>query len=500
MKHLYILSIDQSTQSTKAMLIDESGRFVMKRDVQHKQLINSKGWVGHDPDEIARNLRIVLKTLLEDSGIDRGRIAAVAVTNQRESAMAWDRKTGKPVCESVVWQCSRAKDLVSRIEKAGGADLVHQRTGQQLSPFFSGAKLGWILENVDGAAERAARGELCFGTMDSWVIWNLTEGRVHKTDYSNATRMQLYNIFDMHWDDDVCRLFGLPKECLPEVCDSDSLFGTTDLFGLLEHPVPIHADMGDSNASFFSNGCYEKGTSTVSSGTGSCVMYNLGDTPILSKSGVTTCIAWKTRDEIRYMFDGVTNYSGAVIAWLEKNARLVEHASDTEALAFAANPDDHTFLVPAFTGIGCPHWRNDATAAFVGMSRLTGQAELVRAALESIAFQYADIAAAMTKDSGVAISQVYVTGGPSKNAYLSQFQSDLFACPVITPFAEERSGIGTAYMAGLSLGLFGRETLSEVMEAKTFLPQMPEEERQRRLRGWKLALQTVFGYADLQKQ
>lgn len=499
MKHTYILSVDQSTQSTKAMLIDETGHFFMKRDVQHKQIINDKGWVSHDPEEIDRNLKVVLKMLLNDSGIDTKQIAAVAVTNQRESAMVWDRKTGKPICNSVVWQCNRATDLTARIERDGNAELVHQHTGQQLSPFFSGAKLGWILENVDGAKEKAARGELCFGTMDSWVIWNLTEGKVHKTDYANATRMQLYNIFDMHWDDDVCRLFGLPKQCLPEVCDSDSVFGYTDLFGLLDKPVPIHADIGDSNASFFSNGCYEKGTSTVSSGTGSCVMYNLGDKPVLSQSGVTTCIAWKTKDELRYMFDGVINYSGAVIAWLQKNANLVEHAADTEKLAFAANPQDHTYLVPAFTGIGCPHWRNDASAAFVGMSRLTGRAEMVRAALESIAFQYSDIARAMIKDSGTGISQVYATGGPSMNAYLSQFQSDLFGCPVITPFAEERSGIGTAYMAGLAMGLFDRNVLAKAMEAKTYTPKMSAEERKLRINGWETALQAVFHYADMQK-
>ena len=490
----YILSIDQSTQGTKAMLVDENGAFLLRRDIPHRQLVSPEGWVGHDATEIADNIFRVCEKVLHDSGIDPAAVIAVAVTNQRESVAVWDRKTGDPVCESIVWQCNRAAELCERLADSRTPALIREKTGLNYSPFFSAPKVAWILENIPGVRERAERGELCLGTMDSWTIWQLTDGRSHFTDTSNANRTMLYNIQTGTWDESLCRFFGIPESMLPDVLDSDALFGKTDLRGLLPHEVPIHAAVGDSNAIVVSHGCIRQGDALCGYGTGSAVIVNVGHKPINVTNGANMTTLYSSQGRAVFGMEGVINYSGAVVTWLTKNAGLAENAAQTSAMAFAANPQDKTYMVPAFTGIGAPHWKPNATAAYVGMTRLTGQNELVRAALESVAYQIADLVLPAGERLGVPARELRVAGGPSRNAYLMQFQSDILGCPVVVPEYEELSGIGSAYLAGMAMGLFDLETVLKQQKTTVFQPKMSEEERQERLLGWKHALDVVFQY------
>lgn len=493
-KKRYIVAIDQSTQGTKAMLLDEQGQFLLRRDVPHRQLVNDRGWVGHDAREIARNLFTVTRMAVSDSGVDPGAIVAVAVTNQRESVAVWDRVTGEPVCESVVWQCNRAAGLCRAIAGPQTEKAVREKTGLQFSPFFSAPKVMWILRNVPGAREKAEQGRLCLGNMDTWTIWNLTDGRVHKTDASNAGRTELFNVHAQQWDEELCRLYGIPVSMLPEVCDSNGSFGETDLGGLLPHPVPIRGDIGDSNGVLFSHGCVHPGDAMCGYGTGSCVMTNVGENPILSESGVNTTVAWRIGGKPVYALEGVINYSGAVVTWLKDSARLVEKASETGLMAMESDPADRTYMVPAFTGIGAPHWRSDATAAFVGMTRLTGQKELVRAALDSVAYQIADVVFAIEKDVGTPPREFRVAGGPTHNEYLMQFQSDILGCPVVISEHEELSGIGSAYLAGIAMGLYDYAALIARQKTTTFTPRMDPAQRREKLEGWQHALRTVLQY------
>ena len=494
MEKRYILAIDQSTQGTKAMLLDERGHFLLRRDIPHRQLINDRGWVGHDLTEIAGNIFAVCARVISDSGVSPEFIAAVAVTNQRESVGVWDRATGEPVCESIVWQCNRAAELCSRLMTPQAEKMVREKTGLQLSPFFSAPKIAWVLENIPGARERAQRGELCVGTMDAWTIWQLTGGAVHKTDASNASRTQLFNINTMEWDAELCDFYGIPMACLPQVCDSDALYGETDLGGLLPRAVPIHADLGDSHGVMFSHFCTEVGDAMCGYGTGSAVLVNIGEAPILSARGLNTTVAWRSGGKTLYAMEGVVNYSGAVVTWLKNSAHLAASAAETSDLARSADPADKTYMVPAFTGIGAPHWKSDATAAYVGMTRLTGQAELVRAALDSVAYQIADLVLPAAEETGTVTRELRVAGGPANNPYLMQFQSDILSCPVVIPEHEELSGIGSAYLAGLSMGMYDYETLKRQQKTTVYRPQMSEAERQEKLEGWKHALYVVLQY------
>lgn len=490
----YILAIDQSTQGTKAMLLDDQGALVLRRDLPHRQLINEKGWVGHDLKEIRENIFRVAAQVIIDSGIPKEAVAAVAVTNQRESVGLWDRQTGEPVCESIVWQCNRATQLCQRIATPENEQMVLRKTGLKLSPFFSAPKVAWILENIPGAREKADRGELCMGTMDTWTIWQLTGGKVHKTDTSNASRTQLFNINTMAWDPELLALYNIPASCLPEVQSSDAYYGETDLGGFLPKAIPIHADLGDSHGVMFSHGCIHTGDAMCGYGTGSCVLVNAGTSPIYADCGVNTTVAWTAGGTTYYALEGVVNYSGAVVTWLKDNAGLVMSPAETGALAEQANPADKTYMVPAFTGIGAPHWKSDATAAYVGMTRLTGKAELVRAALESVAYQIGDLVFPSLETIGVPASELRVAGGPTKNTYLMQFQSDILDCPVVIPKNEELSGIGAGYMAGVALGMYDYETLIAQQDTTIFTPNMQKQARQELLDGWKHALDIVLKY------
>ena len=451
----YLIAIDQSTQSTKALLFDSQGHICLRVDRPHRQIIDERGYVEHDPEEIYQNLLALIPELIEKTGVDPKEIAAVSISNQRETSVMWERATGKPVYNAVVWQCARGAAICDSLEDH--AETVQQKTGLKLSPYFSAAKLAWIMRNVPGIKERAEKGEICCGTMDSYVVFRLTGGKEFRTDDSNASRTQLFNIHTLQWDEELLSLFGIPACCMAQLTDSDGLFGYTDFGGALPAPVPIHCVMGDSHAALFAQGCLTEGMLKVGYGTGSSIMMNIGEKPILSQRGIVTSLAWKLKGQVNYILEGNVNYSGAIVTWLKDQAGLLKTAAESQALAEQANPSDKTYLVPAFSGLGAPYWRSDVSAAFIGMSRTTGRAELVRAGLEAIAYQITDIVLLMQQEAGIPQVELRVDGGPSRNGWLMQFQSDMLRCPVLVPEAEELSCVGVAYAAGMALGMYGED-------------------------------------------
>jgi len=488
----YILGIDQSTQGTKALLFNEDGDLCCRTDIPHKQMINELGWVEHDPQEIMKNTIQVVKDLIEKSGINKSEVRGLGISNQRETAVVWDLKTGEPLCNAVVWQCARGAEICGKIEKAGYGTMIREHTGLQLSPYFSAAKFAWIIQNVECAESKLKEGRLACGTVDSWLIYNLTGGKDFKTDYSNASRTQLFDIRRLEWDEEICELFGINGTCLPKVCDSDGDYGMTDFEGYLENPIPICGVLGDSHGALFGQGCLSKGMVKTTYGTGSSIMMNIGEKPVFSDKGVVTSLAWSMNGKVNYVLEGNINYTGAVITWIEKELQLISSAKETDKLAESANKADRTYLVPAFTGLGAPYWDSEATGIISGITRTTGRAEVVRAALDCIAYQITDIVKAMHESSGIQIEELRVDGGPTKNNYLMQFQSDMLGIPVQIPDSEELSGIGAAYTAGLKLGIYQEETIFNRIHRKKYEPKMPQTEQKEKYAGWKEAVKLVL--------
>ena len=491
MAEKYIISIDQSTQGTKALLFDESGSLLKRTDKSHEQIINEKGWVSHDPAEIYQNTVEVIKRLVEESGIQKEKVVGLGISNQRETTLAWDKLTGEPIGHAIVWQCARATEICERVEHKGEAENIRRKTGINLSPYFPASKLAWILENVEGAKAKADKGEICHGTVDSWLVYRLTGGKSYKTDYSNASRTQLFNIFDLKWDEEICGLFGIDPANLAEVVDSDSNFGETDVEGLFPKPIPIHGVLGDSHGSLFGQGCLKSGMIKSTYGTGSSIMMNIGEKPVLSTHGVVTSLAWSMSGKVNYVLEGNLNYPGATITWLKDDLKLIASPAETEKLAREAVSDDSLYLIPAFSGLGAPYWDSRAAAAIVGMTRTTGKAEVVRAGVECIAYQITDIVKAMSEDAGVTVSELRVDGGPTKNAYLMQFQSDIARACVQVPDSEELSGIGPAYAAGLALGVWDEKIFEKLKRIK-YEPKMDEQLRDRKYQGWLSAVQRIL--------
>ncbi len=486
----YVLSVDQSTQGTKALLFDEEGALLCRASLAHRQIVDEHGWVEHDPEEIWQNTLKVVRLVTEKAGIDKNSIAALGLSNQRETSVCWERCTGRPVYNAIVWQCARGAAICEEIEKRGYGDFVRQKTGLPLSPYFPAAKLAWIFRNVDGAAERARRGKICAGTIDSWLVYRLTGGVRHQTDYSNASRTQLFNINALEWDRELLSLFGIPAGCMPEVTDSDGDFGETDFDGWLDRPIPIRGVLGDSHAALFGQGCLKPGMVKATYGTGSSIMMNAGESPVYSSAGLASSLAWKIGGKVNYVLEGNINYSAAVITWLKDGLQLIASPSETEALARAANPADTTYLVPAFSGLGAPYWDSGAKAAFTGMTRVTGKNEIVRAALDCIAYQITDIIRAMERSAGTPIGELRADGGAAKNRYLMQFQSDMLNIPVRVPEVEELSGIGAAWVAGITAGIYSA-SLSDKMQSFLYTPEMPEPIRQEKYAGWTDAVKRV---------
>ncbi len=484
----YVIGLDQSTQGTKAILVDREGEIVAKAFLPHEQIISSEGWVSHDGEEIYRNSVHVIRQLIEDAAINKASVAAIGVSNQRETTIAWDRETGKPVEHAIVWQCARAKEITDAITDESFRQSVRKKTGIPLSPYFPAAKAAWILRHNRHAAELAKEERLCIGTVDSWLVYKLTEGTMFKTDYSNASRTQLFHLRSLRWDEEICGTLGVPLTALPQVESSDGDFGATTLNGFFDSPVPIRAVLGDSHAALFGQGCINPGMAKATYGTGSSIMMNIGPDFKESKSGLVTSLAWGRGGRVDYVLEGNINYAGAVITWLQKDLGLLESARDTAAMAQAANPEDTAYLVPAFSGLGAPYWKDDAKAVLVGMSRTTGKNEIVKAGLESIAWQVTDIVEAMSKDSGVRLRELRVDGGPTSNPWLMQFQSDAAGARICVQKAEELSAMGAAYLAGMGVGLYDEGILTVDRLKKAYEPLMDERLRNKKYDGWKQAV------------
>ena len=512
----FYLGIDQSTQGTKAVLFDEAGQLVCRCDRAHRQLVSGQGWVSHDLEGIWAATCGAVSDAIGKAGISAGEIAGVGISNQRETSAAFDRATGRPFCDAVVWQCSRAESVCRALEEKnpGLAALVRRHTGLNLSPYFPAAKFAWMLQNVPEAETAQREGRLALGTIDSWLVYKLTDGKVFRTDYSNASRTQLFDIVRLRWDEELCHLFGVEPESLPEVTDSDACFGETDFDGLLPRKVPIHGVLGDSHAALFGQGCFAPGQTKSTYGTGSSVMMNTGETPVFSDRGIVTSLAWKVGGRVNYVLEGNINYSGAVVTWLKDDLHLIGSAGETGALAEAANPADTTYLVPAFSGLGAPYWKPDARAMLCGMTRLTGRNEIVRAALDSIAYQIGDIVAAMNAGSAgdgadtrgkdaaqpglraIHVTELRVDGGPTKNSYLMQKQSNTLQLPVLVPEAEELSAIGAAACAGIAQGFWKKDDIFGGRRSRTYVPDISAAEAARLAKGWHAALRRAEGTAD----
>lgn len=481
----YILAIDQSTSGTKALLFDESAQLIGRSDLPHTQKISENGWVAHDPMEIWENTKGVVKAVVEKTGIDRGEIAGIGISNQRETALVWDRESGLPVYDAIVWQCARGAKICEGLLEY--ADMIREHTGLRLSPYFSAAKIAWVLQNAGDLSGR----KLCCGTIDSWLVFKMTGGAEFRCDYSNASRTQLFNIRTLSWDADICKLFGVDPDTLPKVTDSDGLYGYTDLDGYLPAKIPIHGVLGDSHGALFGQGCLTPGMIKATFGTGSSVMMNTGDKPIFSDAGIVTSLAWCMGGKVNYVLEGNINYTGSVIKWLVDDVKLLTASRESGELAAQANPEDTTYLVPAFSGLGAPYWDSEAKACICGMTRSTGKAEIVKAAEECIAYQITDLVLLMQQESGMPVTELRVDGGPTKDRYLMQFQSDMLSIPVAVPHNEELSGIGAAYAAGFALGIWDKSVYEKEQRTR-YTASMTDETRQKRYDGWKQAIKSVL--------
>jgi len=489
-----ILVIDQGTSATKAVLVGEDGLIKARFDTLHKQYYPQPGWVEHDPIEIAERMLEAAAGVLKESGVDAGNIAAVAISNQRETALVWDRSTGIPIYPAIVWQCNRAEDICRRLEAANQAEWIKEKTGLVLSPYFSAAKIAWILENLPGAREKAQAGTLAAGNMDAWLIWNLTGGRVHATDYSNASRTQLFNIHTLSWDDTILEAFRIPVNMLPKVMDSDAVFGVTTLSGLLPNAVPITGVMGDSHAALFGQLCFQKGMAKATYGTGSSIMMNIGEKPVISQGGLVSSLAWSYSGKAEYVLEGNLNCTGAVIKWLVDDLELISSSKDAGEIAKTVTDTGGVYLVPAFVGLGAPYWDSHARASVTGMTRGTKKAHVVRAAEECIAYQVKDLVDLMRNESGLALIELRVDGGPTRDAFLMQFQADMLNMQVTVGHSEELSARGAALMAGLSIQFWNSKDDLRTLHfpATIYNSNMNDIIREPLYRGWKHAVASVL--------
>jgi glycerol kinase len=483
----FIIALDQGTTSSRAVLFDHQADIVDVSQQEFSQHFPKSGWVEHDPMEIWDSQFMVLQQLVANNHLRPSDIAAIGITNQRETTIVWNKKTGKPVYNAIVWQDRRTAARCDEITAAGWKDKIQQKTGLVIDSYFSASKLEWILDNVDGARAQADAGELIFGTVDTWVIWNLTEGAVHATDRSNAARTMLLNINSGEWDDELLDLFRVPKSMLPEVCDSSADFGSVSFQGA---EVAIAGVAGDQQAALFGQTCFEKGMAKNTYGTGCFMLMNTGIERIDSKSGLLSTIAWSLNGQITYALEGSVFIAGAAIQWLRDELKFIESASDSEELAQAANPESNVVVVPAFAGLGAPHWDMYARGAIFGLTRDSGQAEIAKATLQSLAYQIFDVLEAMQSDSGIELSQLNVDGGAIANNFLAQFQADVLQKPVTRPKVLESTALGAAYLAGLNVGYWDMGDLLKVREVeRQFEPQLAVNELEALLKQWHKAVE-----------
>ena len=485
----YIVALDQGTTSSRAVVFDENGALVASHGIEFRQIYPKPGWVEHDPEDIYESQLNALRAAVEKAGIDAADILAVGIANQRETALLWERETGRPLHNAIVWQCRRTAPLVERLKEDGLGNTIRDRTGLIPDAYFSGTKLEWLLDSIDGARDRAQNGELCFGTVDSFLAYRLTGGRVHVTDATNASRTMLFNIHKQEWDEVLLRAMDIPAPLLPTVVDSSGVIGMLDK-SILGREIPIAAMAGDQHAALYGQACFGPGEAKNTYGTGCFVLMNTGARPVRSQSGLLSTVAWRVNGKPTYALEGSVFVAGAAIQWLRDEMKLISTAAESETLARSLADNGGVYLVPAFTGMGAPYWDMYARGTIVGLTRGAGRAHIVRAALESIAYQSADVLEAMEKDGGVRMAALRVDGGASANEFLMQFQSDILGVPVVTPQVTETTALGAAMLAGRAVGLWDDNRLKTVWQRKKeFRPTMPGENRERLLQQWRRAIE-----------
>ncbi len=486
----YILALDQGTTSSRAIVFGERGEIVSSAAYEFQQHFPRPGWVEHDPDEIWDSQLRAAKAALAEAKIEASALTAIGITNQRETAVVWERGTAKPLANAIVWQCRRTADMCDGYKREGREAFFRQRTGLKIDPYFSGTKVRWLLEEVPDLRARAEAGEALFGTVDSWLIYRLTGGRVHATDYTNASRTLLYNIHDLAWDEEILKLLGVPRPMLPQVHASSGVVGETDpeIFGAR---IPIAGIAGDQQAALFGQGCFQTGSAKNTYGTGCFILVNTGEEAMESESGLVTTIAWGIGDRVEYALEGSIFIAGAVVQWLRDGLQIIRDAAETEALAIEAGDNGGVYLVPAFVGLGAPYWDPYARGTLVGMTRGTDRRHLARAALECIAYQTRDVVVAMERDAGISIPELRADGGATANRFLMQFQADLLARPVVRAAIAETTALGAAFLAGLATGLWSDagELLTRLGRGERFEPAMGGEQRERLYAGWSRAVE-----------
>ena len=492
----YIMALDSGTTSNRCILFNAAGEVCSVAQKEFTQIFPQPGWVEHDADEIFNTQLEVAKQALANVGATAADIGAIGITNQRETTIVWNKYTGKPVYNAIVWQCRRTAAYCDKLEAKGLKETIRHKTGLVIDPYFSGTKIRWILENVPGAREQADNGELLFGTVETWLIWKLTGGRVHVSDYSNASRTMLFNINTLEWDEEILHLMNIPASMLPQPMPSSCVYGSTDaqFFGA---PIPIAGAAGDQQSALFGQACFEAGESKVTYGTGSFLLMNTGEKPIFSENGLVTTIAWGLDGKVHYALEGSIFIAGAAIQWLRDELRFIESASDSEYMALKVKDTNGCYVVPAFTGLGAPYWDAYARGAIVGLTRGVNKYHIVRATLDSITYQTNDVLKAMEADAGIQLAALKVDGGASANNYLVQTQADICGAPVLRPRCVETTAMGAAYLAGLAVGYwFGLEDIRKNWSVdRQFTPAISVEERTERVQGWKKAVARTVGWA-----
>ena len=492
----YVMALDAGTTSNRCILFDAAGQICSVAQREFTQFFPQPGWVEHDGDEIFTTVLQVAQQAMANIGATAADIAAIGITNQRETTLVWDRHTGEPIHHAIVWQCRRTSGFCDDLKARGLTDMIGAKTGLLIDAYFSATKLRWLLDNVPGAREKARRGDLLFGTVDSWLIWKLTGGAAHVTDYSNASRTMLFNIHTLQWDQELLSLLDIPEAMLPQVLPSSQVYGHTlaQFFGA---PIPIAGAAGDQQAALFGQTCFAPGQAKNTYGTGCFLLMNTGEAPVTSRNGLVTTIAWGLNGKVTYALEGSVFVAGAAIQWLRDELHLIDSAAETEYLAQSVADTNGCYVVPAFTGLGAPHWDQYARGAIVGLTRGCGRNHIVRATLDSLCYQTWEVLRAMEADSGIDLASLRVDGGASANNYILQTQADLIHAPVVRPKCVETTAMGAAYLAGLAVGYWG--STAEVEKNwdidREFLPELPEADRQSRLKGWQKAVRCSYGWA-----
>lgn len=503
MEKKYIMSIDQGTTSTRAIIFDKQGNPQWTYQKEFTQYFPEPGWVEHDANEIWISVLTVIAGALIESGIKPQEVDSIGITNQRETTVIWDKKTGRPIYHAIVWQSKQTNEISEQLMKDGHTDMIHEKTGLVVDSYFSATKIRWLLDKVEGAQERAENGELLFGTIDTWIVWRLTGGKVHVTDYSNASRTMLFNIYDLKWDEDILQLLNIPKAILPEVRSSSEIYGKSIPEHFYGYEIPIAGIAGDQQAALFGQTAYEKGMVKNTYGTGAFIIMNTGKEPIISNNGLLTTLAYGIDGEVTYALEGSIFVAGSAIQWLRDGLRMVRTSPQSEDYAKRVDTTDNVYVVPAFTGLGAPHWDQEARGAVFGVTRGTTKEHFIRATLESLAYQTRDVIDTMNKDSGIEIKTLRVDGGAANNDFLMQFQSDILNVPIERSKVNETTALGAAYLAGLATGFWSsQDEIKKLWEKEaTFEPEMPEDVREDLYEGWENAVEAtkVFKHKPLKK-